>query len=150
MENKKIKTKVPIYVIQGNFSEKRRNYNFLKKILSKNFKYDFKIKLLGRGDPPLNNEKIILKKNLNFTDFHKEFLDIYCILPLISKKTHPQYYTNKLTSSMSYAYAYNLNIILDKDLQNIYKHKKAFVYNNEKDFLNVFEKSLVHFYENNN
>ena len=41
MENKKIKTKVPIYVIQGNFSEKRRNYNFLKKILSKNFKYDF-------------------------------------------------------------------------------------------------------------
>ena len=35
---------------------------------------------------------------------------------------------------MSYAYAYNLNIILDKDLQNIYKHKKAFVYNNEKIF----------------
>ena len=150
MDKTKIKTKIPIYVIQGNFVNSRRNFDLLKKILNTNFKYDYRVKLLGRGNPPFSHDKIILKKNLNFIDFHKEFLDIYCILPLISKKSHPQYYTNKLTSSMSYTYAYNLNIILDQDLQNIYKHKKAFIYKDENDFLNVFEKSLAHFYENNN
>ena len=148
-KKKYIKTKIPIYVIQGNFTSKRRDYSILKKILNTNFDYDYRIKLLGRGEPPLKHQKIIVKKNLNFIDYHKEFLDIYCILPLISKESHPQYYNEKLTSTMSYTYAYNLNILIDRDLQNIYKHKKAFVYNNKDDIIKVFNDSLKHFYNKN-
>lgn len=148
--DKKIKTKMPIYVIQGNFTKKRRDYSFLKIILNHKFKYDFRIKLLGRGKPPIKHPKIIVKKNLDFINYHKEFLNVYCILPLISKETHPQYYNEKLTSTMSYTYAYKLHILLDQELQDIYNHKKAFTYNNKEDFLKMFKVSLIHFYQMKN
>lgn len=89
--------------------------------------------------------KIIIKNDLDFTDFHKEFIDAYCLLPLISKRSHPQYYTNKLTSSMNYLTAYNLKCVIDKDLQGIYNLKNAYVYDNEDDIVAAFEKSLMEF-----
>ena len=111
--NKKI-SKLPIYVIQGNLNQGRRYLDLLNEILKYSYKYKFIIKLIGRGHLPKqlkqHEKKIVLKNNLNFINYHKEFLDAYCILPLISKKTHPRYYNNKLTSSINYARGYKLKL----------------------------------------
>ena len=149
----KIYNKIPIYIIQGNISKTRRYYPLLIEILenTKEYKDFFKIKLIGNGNLPkkLNKYKdqIIFKNNLNFVDYHKEFLDAYCILPLITKKTHKDYYINKLTSSINYSIAYNLKTIIDKDLQEIYKLKNVELFDNIKNITNAFKKTLISFYE---
>tara|TARA_Y100000389_G_scaffold195591_3_gene227245 strand:+ start:2786 stop:3622 length:837 start_codon:yes stop_codon:yes gene_type:complete len=147
----KIKSNIPIYLIQGNIDSNRRYFNLLSKILEKTYKYDFKIKLIGRGNLPKEflkyKSKILLKNNLNYIDYHKEFSDIYCILPLISKKTHPQYYTKKITSSINYAKGYNLAVLIDKDLQNIYNLERVYIYNNIDDIDKIFENTLFDFYK---
>ena len=38
---------------------------------------------------------LIIKSNLEFVDFHKEFLNAYCILPLISEIVEEDYYIKK-------------------------------------------------------
>ena len=139
---------VPIYIIQGHIE--RRNLALLIKILDKKYDHYFMIKLLGKYSLPKSLEKykdrIILKQNLNFVDYHKEFSSAYCILPLITKQSHPQYYSTKLTSSINYATGYNLKCIIDQDLQNIYQLKNVEVFNNIDDVTNAFEKSLNSFY----
>lgn len=146
----KVKSNIPIYIIQGNLNQNRRYLNLLIKILSNNYNYEFKIKLIGKGNLPiqLNNykNKIILKNNLNFIDFHKEFLTGYCILPLISIKTHPQYYKNKLTSTINYARGYKLKCLIDKNLQDIYNLDDVQVYNNINDICINFKETLEQFY----
>lgn len=149
----KIISKIPIYIIQGNLNQNRRNLNLLIKILNNNYKYKFIIKLIGKGYLPRELEKykdkIVLKKNLIFTDYHKEFLDSYCILPLISKKTHPQYYSKKLTSTINYARGYKLKCLIDKDLQEIYNLKNIEIYNDINDISIGFKNTLEQFYNNN-
>ena len=143
---------IPIYVIQGNFTSLRRNYKLLWNILK--MKYDpkkvFKIKFLGRGTLPQkceqHKDKIIVKSSLGFVDYHNEFSDAYCILPLITKKSHPQYYKNKLTSTISYAKAYNLKCIIDKDLQDIYHLNNVEIFNDENYIWRAFKKTLDDFY----
>ena len=139
-----IKTKIPVYIIQGNLNGGRRHLDLLKDILNQKYQHKFIIKLLGRGYLPneLNEYKnqILLKNNLDFIDYHKEFLDGYCILPLISKDTHPQYYTNKLTSTINYARAYNLKCILDENLQSVYKLKNVIIYKEDIDIRNVLKR----------
>ena len=146
----KKETSVPIYIIQGNLNQGRRNLNLLKKILDENHEYKFFIKLVGRGRLPKELEtyknKIILRNNLNFIDFHKEFLDAYCILPLITKKTHNAYYTKKLTSSINYARGYRLKCLIDKDLQNIYNLDDVEVFNDINDVNCAFKNTLEQFY----
>ena len=146
----KQKTDIPYYYIQGNIHPFRRNYNLLEKILSKTYKYDFKFVMLGRGSLPEKlkkyKDKIIVKSNLSFTNYHKEFTKCYCILPLITKNTHPHYYKNKLTSTINYTKAYNLLCLIDKDLQDIYKLNNVELFNNENDICEVFEKTLLSFY----
>jgi len=93
-------------------------------------------------------DKLIYRCNLDFIDFHKEFLDGYAILPLITKKSHPQYYKNQLTSSINYGLAYNLHFIIDVDLQKIYHLENVTIFTDEKDIVNAFRKSLSDFYEN--
>ena len=150
---KKYTARIPIYIIQGNINNNRRNYTLLDKILeySLTSPQEFKIKIIGRGqlDEKYDkyNKTIILKNNLNFEDYHKEFLDGYCILPLISKQSHPQYYSNKLTSTISYGKAYNLLFLIDKDLQNIYKLDNVEIY--ENNILDIFIKTLKDFYIKN-
>lgn len=148
---KKIKTDIPIYIIQGNLNHGRRHLNSLKKILSKDYQYKYTIKLIGNGSFPkeLNDykSKILCKANLNFQDYHNEFTSCYCILPLITKESHPNYYTKKLTSTVNYANGYNIKCLIDKDLQNIYNLKNAEVYNNQLDICDVFEKTLKDFYK---
>lgn len=147
----KIETNFPIYIIQGSI-DNRRHLKLLELILSHKYKHDFKIKIVTKSKKipkclEKHKEKIIFKSNLNFIDFHKEFLDCYCILPLISKETHNHYYTTKLTSSINYARGYNLTCLIDKDLQNIYNLNNAIVYNNEKDVVQQFNKTLDNFYK---
>ena len=151
-ESRKIHTKIPIYIVQGNFDSRRRNYDLLTKILETQHEHDFLIKIIGRrGRLPdhLNRYKhrLIVKRNLNFQDYHKEFLDCYCILPLTTRKTQPQYYKNKLTSTMNYASGYGLKCLIDKDLQNIYNLDNVEVYEDENDIGVKFKKTLDDFYK---
>lgn len=148
--NTKIHSNVPIYIIQGNLNHGRRNLSLLKKILDKTYAYNFIIKMVGNGSLPVElidyQDKIVLRNNLDFQDFHKEFLDAYCILPLITKTSHIHYYTDKLTSTINYADAYKLKCLIDKDLQNIYNLKNVEVFNNIDDITVSFEKTLKAFY----
>lgn len=149
-EEKRI-SNVPIYVIQGNFTVDRRNYDLLSRILDSSYNYEFKIKLVGRGNCPGDlkkyGDKIIVKNNLNFIDYHKEFLDAYCILPLITKKSHPQYYQKKLTSTINYARGYKLKCLIDKDLQEIYNLEDVEIFNDINDIGNGFLNTLKQFYD---
>ena len=149
-EDKKISS-IPIYVIQGNLNQGRRYLKLLNKILDQSYEYDFIIKIIGKGHLPKeldkHKNKIVLKNNLNFIDYHKEFLDAYCILPLISKKTHSQYYNSKLTSSINYARGYKLKCIIDEDLQEIYKLDNVEVYRDINDIVSCFIKTLKNFYK---
>lgn len=151
---KKQKTEYPIFCIQGVISKKRRNHKLLHLLLNHKTQYKFKIKIIGMGKLPPEltkyKEKIILKSNLDFIDYHKEFLDCYCLLPLISKKTNPNYYDNQLTSSISYARGYSLKCLIDKDLQNIYNLPDVEIFINEHDICNKFENVLKDFYEKSN
>ena len=148
----KIESTIPIYIVQGNITSSRRYYKLLTTILDANYSWEFKIKLVGYGNLPEElyaySNKIIVRNNLNFIDYHREFLDAYCILPLITKQTHPQYYTNKLTSSINYCTGYNLKCILDTELQQIYNLNNVEVFNNENDIAQTFNKTLIDFYKN--
>lgn len=142
---------IPIYIIQGNLNQNRRYLGLLKKILDQSYEHKFIIKLIGRGNLPnplqKYKNKIVLRNNLNFIDFHKEFLDAYCILPLISKRTHPDYYTKKLTSTINYAKGYKLKCLIDKDLQEIYNLNDVEIYNDINDIQVSFKKTLDDFYK---
>ena len=150
-EKKKFKTELPIYIVQGNLDETRRDFSLLVKLLSQSYPFDFRIKLIGRGDIPASlqpfSDKIIVKNNLNFQEFHAEFLDGYCLLPLVSKENNPSYYKNKLTSSVNYILGYQLKCIVDYDLQNIYHFNNAYIYHSLVDIQNVFLMSLINFYK---
>jgi hypothetical protein len=141
---------IPIYIIQGNLNQGRRYLQLLIKILNNNYNHKFIIKLVGAGYLPKileeYKDKIVLKNNLNFIDYHKEFLDAYCILPLISKTTHPQYYNKKLTSTINYARGYKLKCLIDKDLQEIYNLSDVEIYNDINDISVGFTKTLEQFY----
>ena len=147
---------LPVYIIQGSIDNNRRCYELLKLILDNSYEYDFIIKIIGYTCSNSNilinelheykNHKIVIKTDLNFIDFHREFLECYCLLPLTSKIKTPQYYNKKLTSSINYTIAYNLNCIIDEDLQNIYNLKNAYIYNT--NIVESFKKSLHDFYNN--
>ena len=154
MSKKNMNKDMPIYIIQGHFGgvhARRRNLNLLLKILEHDFKKDFIIKFVGRGEIPEEFEKYKDKKikfiqDLDFNNYHKEFLDCYCILTLTLKSTNPQYYKTKLTSTINYIRGYKLKAILDKDLQEIYKLPDVETYTNENNFLTAFKRSLNDFY----
>lgn len=144
----------PIYIIQGNLNHRfRRNFYLLKLILEQNYNYPFQIKLIGSGQLPKIlqpfQDKIILRNNLNFQEFHREFLDGYAILPLISKEKQKHYYNFKLTSTINYAKGYDLKCIMDSDLYNLYPLRNSEVYSNETDIIHAFRKSLCDFYDKN-
>ena len=153
--NEKKETEIPVYVIQGNLCEKRRNYNLLLKILTTHFDHKFEIRMLGSGKPPkilrAHENKIRFDTNLNFEDYHKYFSDVYCILPLITKKSHIQYYTTTLTSTVNYIRGYKLNCIIDRDFNAIYKFdkNKTYVFDGD-DIVDAFRKSLEMFYKKKN
>jgi hypothetical protein len=148
--NNKVSTNIPIYIVQGSFNNKRRNIDLLQIILNETYEYKFMIKIIGKieflNELEKYSDKIIFKNNLSFLDFHNEFLDGYCILPLILKKTNPNYYTKKLTSTINYAKNYKLKCLIDKDLQDIYQLEDVEVFKDETDIIEAFKKTLKVFY----
>ena len=150
----KIETRIPIYVIQGTISTQRRDFSLLTAILDKTYKRDFKIKILGRGNLGAEfdkyKDKLIVRSNLDFINYHKEFADVYAILPLVSKNKNRLYYKGKLTSSINYGLAYNLKFVLDNELNNIYKINNSCEYKegNMDSFIKQFKRSLRMFYRN--
>jgi hypothetical protein len=148
--NVKTTARIPIYVVQGAIDGSRRNYKLLEKIMSQSYEYEFKIRMVGRGKLPDTlmpyQDKIELLTDLNFIDYHKSFADCYCILPLITKNTHPQYYSDKLTSTINYARGYKLKCLIDQDLQDIYQLPDAEIFRDENNISAVFEKTLTEFY----
>lgn len=154
-QRQKHKTR-PIFIVQG--SLKRRDVHPLISLGKKDFHYDFEIKVIGRNESRtvldtlekiIGPERFTFKNVLNFEDFHREFLDAHAILTAVSKRTDrmSKYYSEKLTSSINYAKAYQLTTIIDKDLQEIYQLENAIVYDTPDEFLEGFEKALHNFYE---
>jgi len=148
-EHKKMAS-IPIFAVQGYLWGSKRDLALLDLILQEEYDYDFRIKIIGsrnlNGRFDKYGDKVINKYRLNFVNFHKEFLDCYSIIPLISKKNFPVYYTKKLTSTINYAIAYDLNILIDQDLQDIYNLKNASVYKDDSDIVRVFREMLKDFY----
>lgn len=58
--------------------------------------------------------------NSDFWEFHQWSAKCNIIATLVSRQTHPKYYTSKLTSSISYGLAYQTQFLIDSDLNNIY------------------------------
>lgn len=156
MTKKEMNKDIPIYVIQGHFGaehSRRRNMNILLNILKNEYDKKFILKFIGSGEIPeeFKNymDKIKFIKDLNFDNYHKEFLDCYCIFTLTLKETNKQYYKTKLTSTINYIKGYKLKAIIDKDLQDIYKLKDVELYTNEENVVDAFKKTLNSFYEKN-
>lgn len=140
----------PIILIQGNISKKRRDYDLLLNLLDFKTHFDYKIKILGRGE--INKKsldkysnKLIVNNDLHFIDYHKQFANCYAICPLISKEKQPQYYNETMTSSINYAKGYQLKTFLDEDLQQIYKLPNSVVYNSS-NMISQFSKLIQEYY----
>ncbi|QEP42039.1 hypothetical protein D5085_02115 [Ectothiorhodospiraceae bacterium BW-2] len=144
--------KKPVYIVQGNMTDKRRNFKLLQCLFEND--YDYEIRLVGRGKLPKELEnyatdsRLSTHFNLNFTDFHRQFIDAYCIIPLVDPINTPQYYKNKLTSSVSYGLGYGLHFLVEKVFAKKYSMdlSREFVYSNDDEFVSAFNKSLVDFY----
>jgi hypothetical protein len=141
----------PIYIIQGNKNPGRRNFKLLDNILNEKYDKKFLIRWNGSGKLPekydiYKKQGILEETSGNFIDYHKNFLDCYCIIPLITKESHPFYYKSKLTSTINYAESYKLKCLIDIDLQNIYKLPDVEIFNDDNDIADAFRKTLNDFY----
>jgi hypothetical protein len=138
------KPQEPTFIVPGDFS--RRNKNLLKKILSVNYERKFTIKIFSKFyDSDFNDTRVKQCVNYDWAKYHSEFLDCYCILPLITMESHPQYYTTTLSSAINYIYAYKVKSIVDRDFKKIYNIPNADVFNNEDDICIAFEIVLNEF-----
>ena len=147
---------IPVYIIQGNMDAARRDYDLLEDILKTDFKRPYAIKIVGNGKLDARFSKyrdsgrLIVKTNLNYCDYHREFLDVYCILPLVSRVKQPEYYHTKFVSSIHYGLAFDLHFLLEDELRDIYGLEKCFVYeagnNRIKGVVDAFRQSLEAFY----
>lgn len=148
----KKETKIPIFCIQGNIDEKRRNFKSLIPIFE-NFKNrTFRIKIIGKGDLPSYllkyKNKIILENNHDFLKYHECFDDVYILMTLIDDTFEHNYFTNQLTSSVTYGISYNIPLLIFSKLNDIYKDelKNSIVYNNQNEMNLQFKNLLNKFY----
>ncbi len=151
-EKPRRRTPYPIFAVQGHIHSYRRDYASLVKILKHvPNHYIFYIKILGRGKLPKClwpfRSKIIFKDNLNFTDYHREFLDVYCLLPLLSPSKTPQYFRNKLSSNISYIESYKLKSLMHQALHNLYPElENVESYSTTPEMIQKFVMLLDQFY----
>lgn len=151
----KKKTDIPIFAFQGRLDPKLKNFKSLVDIFKIFQHFPFKIKLLGKGDPlpfldEIAGDRILYERNLPFTEYHEAFSDVFALLPLIDDSMSHPYFTNKLTSAVSYGRAYNLWMVCHSRLQEIYHLPKCFVYegSSTNKFVDAFDLALRHFYQN--
>ncbi len=140
-ESKK-QSDTPIVCVQGNIRSKRRDFDILTRLLETYKDLNFKIKIIGKGNLSdllkKHSHKIILRNNLDFQRYHKEFLDCSAIFPLVDPIDFPQYFTTKLTSSISYGVGYNLTFFCHQKLIDIYNLKNAVGYTSGEDMIAKF------------
>ncbi len=143
---KKRKSSIPTFIVQGKIEEKRRNYRSLVPILETYKEKEFQIKIIGTGTLPNYfrpyEKKLKIILNLNFEEYHTAFSDVDCLLPLIDETYEHNYFTNKLSSSISYAVAYNLPVLCHKKLIDIYDLNNAYEYVDQNEFIEQFGKFL--------
>lgn len=147
---KKIKTEIPVYVVQGNIESKRRKFALTIDILENTKDLQYELRFIGRGSLSQDitkYEKVRHFANFPFIEYHQAFSDTYCVLPLITKESHPHYYESKLTSTTSYIMGYNFPCIIDAELQSIYNLDNAYVFQKEEDLVSAFIKSYEDFYK---
>lgn len=164
MESKKIST-IPIFIIQGSLDmailNNTKNYSLLNQILNDKYDKDFIIKIIGRSSLSNtdilkyfsnfipNNEnlsKIRIMSNLNWEDYHKQFIDAYSIIPLVSKDQQNMYYSTKVTSSINYGKAYKLKFLVDEEFSNIYNINDISYIYNSNNIQDKFKLMLDDFY----
>ena len=148
---KKITT-IPTFAVQGNLNHRdRRNWKLLADILRKKWTHPFKLKLIGRGSIPdvlkPYKDSIILRNKLNYVDYHKEFLDVYCLIVPNTPKSTPQYFGLKLTSSISYIQSYKIRGLVHEKLHQEFPNlKNITTFTSEENFRVAFEEVLNSFY----
>ena len=132
--------------IQGNIVEGRRNFRSLIPLLQATSDLPYKIKIVGRGELPGYlkpwSHKIVIAANLNFIDFHKAFSNVTALLPLIDTEFKHGYFTDQLTSTISYAEAYHIPLIAHENLKRIYERCTTFKwipYSSSKEFIQACE-----------
>jgi hypothetical protein len=165
----KTNTDIPIFVIQGSFVRTKyditRTFWQLEDILSKKYEKDFRIKIIGRWHEDhfdindfinmdrvesSNRNKIIVKLNLSWDDYHNEFLNCHGILPIINKNIQPWYFDKKITSSINYGKAYGLKFFADNDFFNTYGLNKNDGIMYKDSITDKFEQALNLFYSERN
>lgn len=151
-EEPKMTTQYPIYIIQGNIDPRRRNYELLRTILDAKYDHKFQIRWVGRGKIPRifkkYNDTLVFRQNLGFVDYHREFKFVYCTIPLITRGTHPDYYSNRFTSTINYTKAYKAKCLIDVNLQKIYKLKNVQTFTDKTDIVQAFRMTLHEFFKN--
>ena len=143
------RTKRPVLVVQGGLNARHRDMTLLNLILRDPPSYPYTILLLGtrlEDRRLVDHPNLVVKEGLPFLDFHRHFVHAHAILPLVSRQTHPQYYTKQLTSSVQYARAYNLQCILDRELQDIYQLPDVIVYSSPTGIAQAVRASVAAFY----
>ena len=160
-QDKKIRNKIPQIIIQGSLDmailNKTRDYDILKDILSGDYEEDFNIKIIGRSTlkrkdiesffyslckNKKNYEKIRIFMNEKWKQYHTHFIDGYAVIPLISKKDQPQYFSTKITSSFNYGRAYDLKFFVDSDFAEAYDVSNNCHIYNSKNVVDEFKKLL--------
>lgn len=127
-----------ILTIIGRFKDKNRDTDDLVKLIKNYNHFDFCIHLFSRykkfvpdvlfklANEYPNKFKIHLKTKTNILDKHLK--NSKYILPLVSK--HSCYHKDRLTGNIPLAYNYNVPLIIDKTLQNIYGIENCVSYQN--------------------
>lgn len=144
-----------IFIVQGNFDTKRRNYATLIKTIKllKN-RDDFKVIMMGSSGSGLTQiknmlgqgfeDKVQFEINLNYENFFDKLWTSHFILPLVdtNSSVNNAYFTTKITSSVMLGVGHLLPIICDKKIESIYElenNKNCMCYTSEEDF----KKSII-------
>jgi len=144
--------KAPVFLIQGNIEEARRNYKSLLAVFENNKDHDFRIMILGRGNLPSYLEpyrnKIILRANLDDWEYHQSIQEATFILPIVDHTFKHGYFKKKLTSSISYGLGFGLRFVIYSKLAELYGLDDQYIYKAHKkdvDIVPVFKKALDDF-----
>ena len=143
------------YIVQGSFS--RRDFSVVRNILDNvSVSTNFSIRIIGssKGGTPgilstfLEDPRVEIMRDLSFNAYHKAFQGAYGILTCIDRKQNESYYTDQLTSSISYGVGYKLKFVCDSELADLYEiQPQCYTYapQDEVSICNAFLRSLGDF-----
>lgn len=165
---KKIKRSIPKIIIQGSLDmgiiNKTKDYSILSSILNGSYEKPFEIHVIGRSSQKRtdvesallsgiknkeNLGKVQLHINKTWKDYHIAITDAYAIIPTVSFNKKQEYFTTKITSSYNYGLAYNLKFFVEQKFAEVYDiMDKSYIYN-EDNIVDIFNKLVNEYGENN-